>query len=150
MKKNGILVILFMVLLSSCDNNVASKIKDENLVKAKQRDFNIEKDIPVMSFENREFDFGTINEGDVVETVFNFENTGNTDLIIVNAYATCGCTIPEWPREPIIPGGKGTIKVKFNSKGKTNKQSKTITLNTNTKNGKELLLIKAQVTPAKK
>jgi len=149
MKKIIFLAVLSMVTLVSCKNNVVSKINESNLVKAKQRDINIEKNAPVMTFENRNFDFGTIKENDVVSTVFNFKNTGKTDLIITNAHASCGCTIPNWPKEPIKPGETGVIKVKFNSKGKKNKQHKTVTLETNTKDGKELLSITTQVTPIK-
>jgi len=150
MKNIIFLVVLSMATLTSCKNNAASKIKESNLVKAKQRDINIGKDLPVMKFDKRNFDFGTINENDVVTTVFNFKNTGKTDLIITNATASCGCTIPDWPKKPIKPGKTGVIKVKFNSRGKRNKQYKTITLNTNTKDGKELLSIRAQVIPTKK
>jgi uncharacterized protein DUF1573 len=149
MKKIYILFFLSSVLLVSCKENAASKIKTDNLVKAEQRDAKIATEVPIMSFEKTEYDFGTINENDIVETVFNFENTGITDLIITNATATCGCTIPEWPKHPIKPGEKGSIRVKFNSRGKKNKQNKTITLSTNTRNGREFLKIKAQVTPAK-
>ncbi|NQW36258.1 MAG: DUF1573 domain-containing protein [Flavobacteriales bacterium] len=148
MKKYSILFLISIIFLASCKENVASKIKSDNLVKAQERDLKLDTEVPVMSFDKKDFDFGTINENDVVETVFNFTNTGKTDLIITNASATCGCTIPEWPKEPIKPGGVGTIKVKFNSRGKKNKQNKTVTLSTNTRDGKELLKITAQVTPA--
>ena len=150
MKKIIFLAVLSTITLISCRENAASKIKESNLVKAHQRDVNIEKQVPVMRFDKREYDFGTIHENDVVETVFNFKNTGKTDLVITNAYASCGCTIPVWPKEPIKPGETGIIKVKFNSRGKKNKQHKTVTLNTNTKDGKELLSIRAQVIPIKK
>jgi len=150
MKKIYILSFLSLVFLASCKENAASKIKADNLVKAEQRDAKMAVEVPVMSFESTEYDFGTINENDIVETVFNFENTGVTDLIITNAHASCGCTIPEWPKHPIKPGEKAVIKVKFNSRGKKNKQNKTVTLTTNTKNGREFLKIKAQVIPAKK
>lgn len=149
MKKIYFLSFLSLILLLSCKENAASKIKADNLVKAVQRDAKMATEVPIMSFDETEHDFGTINENDIVETVFNFENTGKTDLIITNATATCGCTIPEWPKHPIKPGEKGLIKVKFNSRGKKNKQNKTVTLSTNTKNGREFLKIKAQVTPAK-
>jgi len=149
MKKTYILFFLSFVLLVSCKDNAASKIKADNLVKAEKRDAKMATEVPVMSFQNTEYDFGIINENDIVETVFKFENTGVTDLIITNARASCGCTIPEWPKHPIKPGEKAVIKVKFNSRGKKNKQNKTVTLSTNTKNGREFLKIKAQVTPAK-
>jgi hypothetical protein len=105
---------------------------------------------PVMKFTNTEYDFGTIDEGDIVETTFKFKNTGKKELIISHAKASCGCTIPEWPKKPIMPGEEGVIKVKFNSDHKPNKQQKQITLTTNTNNGKELLMIKAFVNPKPK
>ncbi len=150
MKKIGVLIILSLMVFVSCKENVASKIKSDNLVKAQERDLKLDTEVPVMSFDKRVFDFGTIDEGDVVETVFNFTNTGKTDLIVTNASASCGCTIPEWPKEPIKPGAVGVIKVKFNSRGKKNKQNKTVTLSTNTREGKEFLKIIAQVTPEQK
>ena len=85
--------------------------------------------------------------GDIVETTFTFKNTGLNDLIITNAKSTCGCTIPEWPKEPIPPGAEESIKVKFNSAGKSNKVTKTITLATNTANGKESVVIKTEIMP---
>lgn len=150
MKKIYILSFLSLIFFVSCKDNVASKIKSDNLVKAEKRDAKIATEVPIMTFAKREHDFGNINDGDIVETVFDFENTGKMDLVITNAHASCGCTIPEWPKHPIKPGEKASIKVKFNSRGKRNKQSKTITLNTNTKNGRELLVIKAMVNYDKK
>lgn len=149
---NRILVLAVLVAFSftSCKENVANKINKENLEIAKQRDYNINEGAAAITFSKTEHDFGTINEGDIVETIFSFTNTGESELIITNASATCGCTIPEWPREPIAPGGAGQIKVKFNSSGKPNKQSKTVTLTTNTAQGKETVVIKTQVTPKQK
>lgn len=147
MKNISILLIIAIFSFTSCKDNAASKVNQANLVKAQKRDVKIDRDIPIMTFDKREFDFGTINENDIVETVFSFENTGRTALVITKATATCGCTIPEWPKEPIAPGAKGVIKVIFNSKGKKNRQKKTITLSTNTRDGQELLVIRAQVTP---
>jgi len=139
--------LLLSTVLLSCNNNPTDKINKTNLKVAKERDHEIKYDSPVMKFDNIEYDFGTINEGDVVETVFKFINEGKKELIITAAKSSCGCTIPEWPRKPILAGETAEIKVKFNSKGKPNKQRKQITLTTNTQNGKELLMIKAFVTP---
>lgn len=99
-------------------------------------------------FENEEWDFGTINEGDVVEHSFTFTNTGTEPLIISNAKGSCGCTVPVWPREPIAVGATGTINVKFNSKGKKNKQHKRVTLTANTTPNQTILRVKGEVTPA--
>lgn len=149
MKKIIVVLILGLVIVS-CNKNPANKVKKENLELAKERDSKLKKGGAKMKFEKTEYDFGTINEGDVVETVFKFTNSGKSELIISSAKASCGCTIPQWPKEPIMPGESGEIKVKFNSRRKPNRQQKQVTLTTNTDNGKEYLKIKAMVIPEKK
>ncbi|UCE94291.1 MAG: DUF1573 domain-containing protein [Flavobacteriaceae bacterium] len=143
-------VLSLSLMLVSCNENAAKKIKSENLELAKERDKEIKIGGPKLKFDKTEHDFGVINEGDVVETVFSFTNSGKSELIITSAKGSCGCTVPEWPKEPIMPGESGTIKVKFNSDRKPNLQQKQITLVTNTDQGKEILKIKAQVTPKAK
>lgn len=86
----------------------------------------IKADGPILTLEKDTHDFGDIYQGDVVEHTFKFTNTGNQPLMITNIQPTCGCTTPQWPRDPIMPGGKGEIKVGFNSAGKMNKQTKTL------------------------
>lgn len=148
MKKIVVFVgLVAFVSLLSCKENVAGKIKKENVEIAKNRDSNINEGAAKLTFDRTEHDFGKITQGDVVETVFTFKNTGKNDLIITNATSTCGCTIPEWPKEPIPPGAEESIKVKFNSSGKSNKVTKTITLTTNTSNGKESVVIKTEIMP---
>lgn len=90
-------------------------------------------DVSKMTFESLEFDFGSVNAGDVVDHTFKFRNTGNFPLIISKANATCGCTVPNWPKDPIAPGATGEIKVKFNSKGRSNLQTKYVNITANTK-----------------
>lgn len=144
----GLVLVAFSI--TSCKENVANKINKDNLDIAKQRDYKLNEGASVMTFSNTEHDFGNINEGDVVETIFKFTNSGKSELIITKAVGSCGCTVPEWPKQPISVGGTGEIKVKFNSLGKPNNQRKTITLTTNTAQGKEVVVIKAQVTPKQK
>lgn len=148
-KKIFLAVFVLSIALVSCKEDPAEKVKKDNAEMAKKRDYEMKHNSPVMEFSTTEHDFGTINEGDVVETTFTFKNTGKSELIITNARASCGCTIPEWPKEPIMPGAEGKIKVKFNSKGKPHKQQKKVTLTTNTYNGTEYLTIKANVNPKK-
>ena len=88
--------------------------------------------VPKITFEEDQFDFGTIKEGDVVEHTFKFTNTGKTALLINNARSTCGCTIPEWPKTPIQPGESNQIQVRFDSKGKAGRQNKPVTITANT------------------
>lgn len=102
---------------------------------------------PFMSFLKESYDFGQITEGDSVRYDFEFTNTGKTPLIISNATATCGCTQPEYPKEPLAPGAKGRIHVVFNSSGKQGMQNKVITLTTNTYKGTEELHLVGDVKP---
>ncbi len=153
MKKIGIVLVVIAAttFIVSCGNtNAASKIKTENVTSAQKRDVEIKKGAASASFDKTQFDFGTVNEGDIVETTFVITNSGKTDLIITDAKTTCGCTVPTWPRTPIKPGESEDIKVKFNTAGKRNKQSKTITLLTNTEKGSESFRIKGFVTPKQK
>lgn len=99
---------------------------------------------PVATFNKTEHDFGSIKKGSRNETEFEITNSGNTDLVIINASASCGCTVPEYPKTPIKPGNSAKIKVAFNASSVGN-QSKTVTLTTNTATGTELLTIKANV-----
>jgi hypothetical protein len=86
------------------------------------------KNGPVMTFEVLEYNYGTIKQGESVTHEFKFKNTGREPLIINNAVGSCGCTVPDYPKEPIKPNGTGTIKVTFNSAGKMGAQDKTVTL----------------------
>ena len=99
----------------------------------------------VMTFEKNEHDFGVIKPESKVDYIFKFKNTGKEDLVISNAQGSCGCTIPEYPKEAIKPGESGKIKVSFNSAGKSGNQQKSVTITANTEVGKELLTIKAQI-----
>ena len=98
-----------------------------------------------ISFEENSFDFGTLQEGEKVEHVFKFTNTSDNPLTISNARGSCGCTVPEWPREPIAPGEAGEIKVKFDSKGKKGVQNKNVTITANTIPANTMLTISSDV-----
>ncbi|WP_373511934.1 DUF1573 domain-containing protein [Persicitalea sp.] len=105
--------------------------------------------IPVITLlSDSTYQFGNINEGDIVEHDFKFKNDGQFPLIINNVTASCGCTIPEWPREPIPPGAESSIQVRFNSKGKPGPQVKTITVYANTEPAYSELRIQGMVAEA--
>jgi hypothetical protein len=102
-------------------------------------------DAPMMKFDKEEYNFGTIKQGDKVEYAFEFTNTGKEPLIISEAHGSCGCTVPEWPKQPLKKGEKGTIKVTFNSAGKQGMQDKTITITSNASESPKVLHIKGNV-----
>ncbi|GAA4200987.1 hypothetical protein GCM10022289_13640 [Pedobacter jeongneungensis] len=88
-------------------------------------------DAPVIVFERDIYDFGKIEQGEKVLHDFKLKNTGKTPLIVTNATATCGCTIPQKPGQPILPGKEGIVSVVFNSEGKMGMQDKVITITSN-------------------
>jgi hypothetical protein len=102
---------------------------------------------PEFKFDVSRFDFGEIIQGDVVEHNFEFTNIGDTPLVISKIITTCGCTAPTWPKEPILPGKKGKIKIVFNSTGKIGRQNKVATILSNTANQKDRILIMANIIP---
>lgn len=118
-----------------------------NPVTATAPDEKPEGPLPKMDFETTEHDFGTIKEGDVVEYTYAIKNTGEAPLIIQSAQPSCGCTVPDFSKEPIPVGGTGYVKAKFDTNGKQNIQNKTITVTANTWPKQTVLRFKAMVTP---
>jgi len=98
-----------------------------------------------VEFEELVHDFGEVVEGTMVKHVYKFKNTGSEPLVISDAKGSCGCTVPDWPREPIAPGASGVINVQFDSKGKGSddgsKQSKRVTVTANTNPAQTYLTI---------
>ena len=102
--------------------------------------------LPVVEFERMDHDFGVVTEGQKVTYQYNFKNTGAAPLIIQNAAPSCGCTVPDWTREPIPVGGTGFVKAEFDTKGKVGPNTKTITVTANTWPKQTTLKFKASVT----
>ncbi len=140
-----ILAMLSAFVFTSCKENAADKVNDDNVADATERDANAGK-FPVMQFAENVFDFGTIDQGTNVEHVFKFTNTGNAPLVIADAKSSCGCTVPSYTKKAIAVGEEGELLVKFNGSGK-NQVSKTVNITVNTAAGKETLTIKAFVNP---
>ena len=101
-----------------------------------------------MTFDQTEFKFGTVDEGEVVAHTFKFTNTGKEPLIISNAKGSCGCTVPQWPREPIPVGESSEITVEFNSKGKKGPRNQKVTITANTNPPQSFVALVGEVTPA--
>ncbi len=102
---------------------------------------------PVMTFTEQEANLGKMTEGDTLRHQFKFTNTGKTPLTISSAVASCGCTVPSYPKEPIAPGQEGTIDVVFNSKNKAGMNTKTVTIYANTKPDMNTVSFKVEVLP---
>lgn len=96
-------------------------------------------------FESTTFNYGTIEAGEIVQTVFTFTNTGSEPIVISNAKGSCGCTVPEWPKEPITAGETGQLVVRFDSKNKVGMQSKRVTVTANTDPVNTYLTVKGEV-----
>jgi len=105
--------------------------------------------LTTIAFEDTSYDFGEVMEGEKVVHEYKFTNTGKEPLIISNAKGSCGCTVPDWPREPIPAGESSVIKVQFDSKGKGKvgggSQSKRVTITANTDPANQYLTIKGSV-----
>ncbi len=110
--------------LPNANNNTAQKVADAIPADT----VNVAK----MTFTEQVFDYGTVKAGGSVEHTFKFKNTGVAPLIIESAKSTCGCTVPQYPKEPIAPGESGEIAVKFNTKGKSGRQRKPVNITANT------------------
>lgn len=84
-----------------------------------------------ITFDDTKHDFGVITEGEIAKHAYHFKNTGENPLLISRAVASCGCTVPSFPKEPIPPGGEGDILVEFNSTNRPGKQMKNIMIYSN-------------------
>lgn len=102
-----------------------------------------------IKFDKTKHDFGTFPEDDAkVTCVFSFENVGKSPLVIHQAVASCGCTVPSFTKEPINPGGKGEIKVTYDGTGRfPGHFKKTITIHSNAKNEMVRVYIEGDMTP---
>lgn len=103
--------------------------------------------LPSAVFDNVEHDFGTVSEGQKVVHIYKVKNTGQAPLIIQSAQPSCGCTAPDWTKDPIPVGGSGFVKAEFDSNGKPGINNKTITVTANTWPKTTTLRFKAMVTP---
>ena len=147
MKKISLILLALAILpMNSCKENATEKINQDNVEKAAERDAQTIV-FPTISFDKTLHDFGEIENGTAVETVFSYTNSGRSPLVVTDIKSTCGCTVPQgWSKDPLMPGESSEFSVKFNGKG-ANKVSKTITLTTNTEKGREQVRITAFVKP---
>jgi len=145
--KPNFIVYLFVLSSALFSCNGGKKTADANIIESSSTANNPKGNgkAPVLTFEHETWDFGIITEGEEVEHTFGFKNTGNKALLISDVQASCGCTIPVWPREPIAPNQESEIKIRFNSTGKHESINKDVTIFSNTNPIKKKLSFKAFV-----
>jgi hypothetical protein len=135
-------LFLFLGLFVSCNNgggkSNSQSASAENVTTAMEK-------APEVTFEKIAHDFGPIFSGEKVTYNFRFTNTGNAPLIIINTRSGCGCTVGDYPKEPIPPGGEARVKVMFNSAGRRGFQSESVRVVTNATPQEYLLRITAEV-----
>ena len=157
MKLNRILLAVAIAFsLAACKSKKDSGVPDnainpdamKNPASASANAGNDKDKVPVFQFEEETHDFGTITDGEKIQYAFKFKNVGTGDLVIRSANGSCGCTVPEWPKEPIPPGGSGVINITFDSSGKTGAQNKSISIISNTVPNTKTLYITGDVLKA--
>ena len=157
MKRNLILLVLVALACTACKNEsggvqeIRGGGPNSELIR-NPATANMPTDtnqLARIQYEEPEFDFGTVKQGEIVEHVFKFTNVGKMPLTILKCRSSCGCTVPEWPEEPIPPGGTGEIKAKFNTEGKFQEQKKTVTVTANTYPNESKVVLKGMVNKGK-
>ena len=147
MKK--IVTLALLVVLGVTTSNAQETSKTVKKVKAKTTAVSTSKvDGAGMVFQSETIDYGTVAYNSDGKREFVFTNNGNKPLIITNAQGSCGCTVPTYPREPIAPGAKGVIGVKYDTSRGGQAFNKTVTLTTNAAQPTKVLTIKGNVLAA--
>ena len=145
MRNFSFLILLAGTVLISCDVRKNDKVVDDSV----QQMEDAKKDTTTVQLIDSVYNFGTIAEGEKVTYSFRFKNSGAKPMVITNTSASCGCTVPEKPEKPIMPGETGSIKVVFNSKGKLGHNEKNITVMANTNPAFPLLVLTGDVKEVK-
>lgn len=141
-----ILFILGMVLLlGACKSNTQDADVDLIRNPLSAEGYNSDTAMPEMTFDSDMHDFGRLSGGETISYSFHFRNTGTADLIISSTSATCGCTVADYPKGRIAPGGEGYVTVTFKSAGKAGQQYQEVTVVSNAQPSRVKLKITAQV-----
>jgi len=150
---NQLIILIVSLALASCSSSLDEKNITADLVSSPlTANGKAEKVLtPNIEMLETSFNFGELIQGESVTHDFILKNTGDADLIITAAKGSCGCTVPEWPKDPIVKGEEAAIKVTFNSAGKSGKQNKSVTLVTNAIPNTKVITINGNViVPQKK
>jgi hypothetical protein len=142
--KKYILFLFVSATIVSCDARRKDKIADD----AETQRVLALKDSTTVEIIDSAYNFKTVVEGEKVIYNYRFKNTGFKPLVIVEATASCGCTVPQKPEKPVLPGETGFIKVAFDSKGRVGEAHKTITVISNAKPEFPQLILTGQVVQA--
>ncbi len=138
--------IVSVTIFMSCDVRKHDKLQTNNQL---TQQIQI-KDATTVQIIDSSYNFGKVTDGEIVEYNYRFKNTGTKPLIVTNVGASCGCTVPEKPEQPIQPGETGFIKVKFDSKGRVGNAHKTVTVSSNAEPAFPELLLTGEVVEKKK
>ena len=143
-------IFLVLIFFVSCTNSEKQKI-DADLVRSPftALEKSEEVEMPIIQVNTDTYDFLEINQGESVDVEFIVTNVGDAPLLIRSAKGSCGCTVPQWPKDPIPKGEIAKIKVRFNSAGKKGLQNKKVTLITNAIPSAKVLTIKGNVLDSK-
>ena len=139
-----IVILLLALLMVSCGDD-ESKINTSLVNNPASATEGANKKEPKIEFSVLEHDFGKIIQGEQVSYTYKFKNTGNAPLIISAVEKTCGCTDTKFPKEPVKPGGEGSISITYDSKGHKGFQNKRVIVKANTNPSETILKFKAQV-----
>ncbi|MCA0428919.1 MAG: DUF1573 domain-containing protein [Bacteroidetes bacterium] len=145
MLHKNFLLLISLIVLASCTSKDDKEITTNMIENSASANGKIDIDKPEIKFDEEIFDFGKISQGEKVSHAFYFKNTGNKSLVITSASGSCGCTVPEWPKEPVLPGQNAKVNVIFNSEGKSGYQEKTITIVTNCEPATRIIKIKTEI-----
>jgi hypothetical protein len=139
MKTKGVLLFILMVIIvNACDSPQGIKTSGKS-------DTPAAGELAEISFSEYEHDFGKITEGEKVAHIFTFENKGPGNLVIASASTSCGCTVTKYNRNPIPAGKGGSLEVVFDSSGRNGIQTKTVSVQSNSKTQVVVLKITAEV-----
>ena len=144
--KKYILFLLVSATVVSCDVRRKDKIADDTETQKLQA----LKDSTTVQIIDTTYDFKTVTDGEKVIYSYRFKNTGSKPLVIVEASASCGCTVPQKPEKPVLPGETGFIKVVFDSKGRVGPAHKTVTVQSNAKPEFPVLILTGTVLAGEK
>lgn len=138
MKRIYFLIVIAGLVFTSCNNAE----RTENAEDATENGTSSQGEV---SFTESVYDFGTVSEGEVIDHVFTFTNTGSEPVIISRVSASCGCTTPTYTTVPVLPGKEGEVAVQFDTKGQVGTQQKIITIASNGQNSIQTIQLRGTV-----